>query len=288
MGYNNIMNKNKGFTLLEVLIYTGIMAIVGNLLSGLLVFSTKIQGRQTASIEVNTQLSFALQNIQRAVIDSSLIDIENDVSTSTLVLRFKDESQNPTKIYIENDKLVKQIASNPPQPITNDSVIANKVIFLKVSGYSGHDSLQVELALSYNTTNPDYSFFRSLTSATARVSAAIFDSNLIPGSNNYYDIGLNSTKWKDMYLSGSLYASENVDIGGDVNLAGDLNSDGVKAMLFGGWYCVGTGTASGSSNPLTGGQSCPTGFSATSMFSTGGIKNMSDQQVSVDCYICYK
>ena len=80
---------------MEVLIYTTILSITGTILSGVLLNATKIKSHQTAVIEVNEQLNFVMQNIQRSVMDSSVIDIENGVATSTLVLRFKDEMQKP-------------------------------------------------------------------------------------------------------------------------------------------------------------------------------------------------
>lgn len=195
--------KNKGgFTLMEVLIYTTILSITGTILSGVLLNATKIKSRQTAVIEVNEQLNFVMQNIQRSVMDSSVIDIENGVATSTLVLRFKDETQKPIQyFYILNNKVYKQEAGGTPQPLTNDNVIASNVNFVKISGYSGHDSLQIDLTLSYNTGNPTAAFSRTLSSAIARVSAATFDSDLIPGSS-IRDIGTSVAKWQNIYISG--------------------------------------------------------------------------------------
>jgi len=186
---------------MEVLIYTAILSITGTMLSGVLLNTTRIKSRQTAVIEVNEQLNFVLQNIQRSIADSSVIDITNGVSTSTLILKFKNETKNPTKFYIADSIIYKKEASGAAQPLTNDSVIATAVNFLKVSGYSGHDSVQIDLTLTYNTTNPTSAFSRTLSSAIARVSAATFDSDLIPGSS-IHDIGTSAAKWQDLYVSG--------------------------------------------------------------------------------------
>jgi len=188
---------------MEVLIYTTILGVTGTILSGVLLNTTKIKSRQTAVIEVNEQLNFVLQNIQRSIMDSSVIDIENSVSTSTLILKFKDEAKNPTKFYISSadNKVYKKEAGGAPQPLTDDSVVANAVNFLKVSGYSGHDSVQIDLTLSYNTTDLTSTFSRTLSSAIARVSAATFDSNLIPGSGSFYDIGTTALPWNNAYIA---------------------------------------------------------------------------------------
>ncbi|MEK7478381.1 MAG: tail fiber domain-containing protein [Patescibacteria group bacterium] len=200
----NTKQAKRGFTLIEVLIYTAILSISGSLLSGVLFNTTKIKSRQTAVIEVNEQLGFVLQNIQRSIMDSSIIDIDAGTSTSTLILKFKDDTKNPTKFYITDSIVYKKEASDTAQPLTDSSVIADAVNFLKVSGYSGHDSLQIDLTLSYNTSNPTSAFSRTLSSAIARVSAATFDSNLIPGTTSFYDIGTTALPWNNVYINGSV------------------------------------------------------------------------------------
>jgi type II secretory pathway pseudopilin PulG len=218
--------NKKGFTLVEILIYIGLLSISGALLSGVLLNTTRIKNRQTAVVEVNNQLNFVLQSVQRSIMDSSVIDINNDVSTSTLILQMKDDTKNPTKIYITDGILYKKEASNTAQPLTNSMVVVDAVNFLKVSGYTGHDSVKVDLTISYNTQNPTEDFSRTLSSAIARVSAATFDSNLIPGSDNFYDVGVSATKWKDMYLSGDLFAAGSVGIGNtDPEFALEIKSE---------------------------------------------------------------
>ncbi len=199
------MHKTKrGFTLVEILIYTGILGVTASILTGVLLNATKIKSKQTATIEVNNQLNFALQNIQRSIEDSSNIDIQNGVSTSTLTLKFKNELQNPTQFYVSDGILYKKEGASTAQPVTDSKVVVDAVNFLKVSGYSGHDSVQIDLTLRYNSQNPDASFSKTLSSAIARVSAATFDSNLIPGADNFYDVGQSSARWSNMYLSGKL------------------------------------------------------------------------------------
>ncbi|NCN95077.1 type II secretion system protein, partial [Candidatus Wolfebacteria bacterium] len=87
------MNKNKGFTLIEVLLYTIIFAIVGGLMTGILLTVTQVQQRESASAEVTGQLNFIMQRLRQIVSESSNIEIEAGVITSTLKLRMKDSSK---------------------------------------------------------------------------------------------------------------------------------------------------------------------------------------------------
>ena len=68
------MNKNKkGFTLLEVLIYVTIFAIVLGFLSVILITTTRVEMRESAATEVTQQSSYVVQTIQRLVRESSQI-----------------------------------------------------------------------------------------------------------------------------------------------------------------------------------------------------------------------
>ncbi len=196
---------SQGFTLIELLIYTGIIAIVGTLLGGVLLNVTKIQNKETASSEVNQQLDFVLQSINRLVRESSVVDIAGNSATSTLVLRMKDSAKDPTVIYLNNGKIFVKEGLATTTPLVNSAVTVDSLSFLKISTYPGHDSVQVDMAISYNNVgNLDKKSTQNISSAIARVSAATFDASLIPGATNNYDIGLSSNRWKDVYMSGRL------------------------------------------------------------------------------------
>ena len=88
------INNKKGFTLIEVLLYTAIFAIVGGLTTGILLTVTQVQQRESASAEVTGQLNFIMQRLRQIVSESSNIEIEAGVITSTLKLRMKDSSKD--------------------------------------------------------------------------------------------------------------------------------------------------------------------------------------------------
>jgi len=85
----------RGFSLIEILIYTAIIGIVGSLFSGILVSVVRIQNRQNSVTEVNQQLNFVMSNIQRLVRDSGLIEIDAGSATGTLKLRMRDPAKDP-------------------------------------------------------------------------------------------------------------------------------------------------------------------------------------------------
>ena len=263
-----MLQNKKGFSLLEILIYTGLIAIVGTLLSGILISVMQLGNQQSASTEVNQQLNFVLQTIQRLVRDSSLVDMPSATATSSLVLRMKTPSEDPTRIYISNNKVyLQQGAGGTPAPLTNDQVLVNNLNFVKISAYPGHDSVQVDLALSYNTQNPEQSFTKSLSSAVARVSAATFDSDVVPGSTNSYDIGLSTTRWKNLYLSGNLTVGNLVTLGNSTSDPSGTNgaiyyntaSNKFRGYQSGAWADLGGGIPAGTINTYAG-STAPSGW----------------------------
>ncbi|MEE8131938.1 MAG: prepilin-type N-terminal cleavage/methylation domain-containing protein, partial [Candidatus Paceibacterota bacterium] len=78
------MNKQsqKGFSLVELLMYIAIVGAAAALMTGVLTNVLKVQTRESTSNEVSNQLNFVIQTIQRLVRESSLIDIETATTTS--------------------------------------------------------------------------------------------------------------------------------------------------------------------------------------------------------------
>lgn len=207
-----------GFSLIEVLIYTAIIGMVGSFFVGILYTVTRIQNQQSSSIEVNQQLNFILSTLQRLVRDSSLIDITVNVPTNSLKLRMHDPTKDPTIITLSNNRISIQEGGNPPSYLTASSVTADKLSFLKISKFPGHDSLQADITLSYNTQNPQQQFSKSITLGVARVSAATFDSDIVPGADNTYSVGLSSNRWQDLNLAGNLTVAGNGTISGNLGV----------------------------------------------------------------------
>ena len=193
----------KGFTLFEILLYVGIFAVVASLFTGILLVVTRIQSSQSALLEVNGQLNFAMQTIQRLVRSSSNIEVEAGKSLTNIRLRMANPVKDPTVILVSNNAVEIKEGSAASSTLTTSSVVANSLQFVKYVNYPGHDSVQIDLTLSYNTSNPQREVSRTIRSAIGRASAATFDSTLVPGSNAY-DVGQSGARWRDGYFSGSV------------------------------------------------------------------------------------
>jgi hypothetical protein len=84
---------------------------------------------------------------------------------------------------------------------------------------------------------------------------------------------------------GTTNPSKKLDVQGDINVSGNQYVNGVKAYLFGGLYVTASVYCPAINNALTGGQSCPSGFTAQLVF--GALCNASDPSVR-SIYMCVK
>jgi len=220
----NKKNSSSGFTLLELVIYTGIFASVAGLLTSILVSTTKVTTNQTVTTQVSNELNLLLSTVQNQVRSSSNIDCvgssQSTCSTSTspgsyLKLRFENPALDPTCIYLSGTQILlaqgpdstnPQNCTSVTQAITTGKVNATSLTFTKYDFPGGHATVQVDATLAYNSTSPDMQISRSLHSAIGRVSAATFDSDLLPDLTNSRSIGtsIGPKTWKDLFLSGNL------------------------------------------------------------------------------------
>ncbi|HQA96215.1 MAG TPA: type II secretion system protein, partial [Candidatus Colwellbacteria bacterium] len=220
--------KIRGFTLMELLVYLGVFSIASVFLTNILLTVTDITGRESASREVSSQLDATLETIQALIQQSSNIE---SASGSTLKLRMSAPASDPTCITLESGVI--KIAQGPGTPadecsttktsLTTGSVVTNSLTFTKIDNirYSeaegrelvGHSVVNIDMSMTYNSTNPKYAISRTLTSAIGRVSAATFDSDLLPDTTNTRSIGTSALRWQNLNVNGTAYFAGNVGIG---------------------------------------------------------------------------
>ncbi|MDI6717642.1 MAG: tail fiber protein [Patescibacteria group bacterium] len=245
------LSSVSAFSLVEMIIYTGILAVVAGLFVGILSNVLRINVQESSGNEITSQLNSSMNLISKLVRESSNVEIDVATTTSILKLRMKDSQKDPTCVYISNGIL--KLAQGPDSinpsncsldpskisDITTSKVVANSVIFKKFTFYPGHDQVAIDLQISYNSDNPQAKISRILHTAVSRVSAANFDSNLLPGSDNIFQIGYpTNQRWKDLYISNSIndtvyFSGTNIGIGTNsptakLHIGGTAGTDGIR------------------------------------------------------------
>ncbi len=201
------LQQRKGFSLAELIIYLGILGVSAGIFGGMLNTITVTQVSEFNQNEVSGQLNFAIQTIQRYVRAASIVQGDSGVPSSTLVLQMPTAAQNPTTLYLQNNRIyVTQGASGTPLAITNDKVSIDTLEFRRFAQPASKDVVQIDIAISQQS-NGGQRIARSLRSAITRVNAAAFDSDLIPNTDGSYNIGTYpSARWKDGSFSGQVSA----------------------------------------------------------------------------------
>jgi len=195
-----------GFTLIEVLIYAAVFAVSAVFLVQILTTVTRTQLKQASANEVNAQVSFVAETIQRLVRESALVENDAGSATTTLRLRTTASSTDPTLVYVDasSTAIYLQQGSGSAVPLTDDKVTVGNFSITKFENSGALSVVQVDLTLNYNTSAEQSKATQTWRGAIARVSAASFDSSILPSSDGSLNLGGSSARWNDGYFSGSL------------------------------------------------------------------------------------
>jgi type II secretory pathway pseudopilin PulG len=206
------MKSRSGFTLIELIIFVGIFSVA---MGAFLAVFTDVSGiavRQSSTAEVQSQSQFLLQTIQYYVERSSMVSTTADTATQTLVLRMPSSTDDPAIIDMSGTAVRLKLGAGAAQNITSNKVEVSNLAFTKRSNPGGKDSVAVSFTVSYATTNRDLGFSQSLRSGVARVSAATFDSDVVPNSVGDHALGTVAGHWSSINNT-IFFNGSNVGIG---------------------------------------------------------------------------
>ena len=256
--------KNKrisGFSLIELLVYIAILSVVIGFIVTIFITTTKIGVKETSSTEVTSQINYVSKTIQRLVREASVIDIPVGTNTSTLKLRTSSSITDPTCIYLSTGTIKiaqgafpsgSENCTSTSTNLTSSKVVVDSLTFTKLTSYPGHDSMAFEIQMSLNTSSTENRSTKVLKSSIARVSAATFDSSLLPGSANTYDVGQSGSYWRRIILgdgsagSPAFSFSNDLDMGlfrGGTDVLG-FSTAGTQRMVIDSLGNVGIGVGS--------------------------------------------
>ena len=214
------MNARSGYTLVELLIFLAISAVVVVAFTGILVVTVQIQGRQSSAATVQQESTALLQQIQYYVQNAALVDIPTDTPTSTLVLRMGSSTEDPTTITLATSTGIVYIqqGNGAPQPLTSGRVAIANLTFIRHANPPAHDNVEVTFTANATTNNVANAFAQAFRTSVTQVSAASFDSNIVPSSTNTYSLGTAGAIWNN--INGVIYFNgANVGIGTAAPLA---------------------------------------------------------------------
>jgi type II secretory pathway pseudopilin PulG len=236
------ISASSGFSLVEVMIYIAIFAVSAVFLVSILTVVTRVQLRQASSQELEQQISFVGDTVRRYIQKSSLIDIDSGTPTSTLRLRMSASSTDATLVYASGSILYLEERNLNGTPtitaLTDKSVNVDSFYVTKYENPGGFSVAEIDLVMSYNTDNPQSDATRTLQTAITRISAATFDSDVNPNSNDALNLGTSGLNWRNAYFSGTLQVGNNIKLVGSTgNLATIVAGGGVIMKTPNGSAC---------------------------------------------------
>ncbi len=217
-------SSRSGFTIIELMIFSAIFALVTVSFLSILVAVVRIQARQGAANDVNQQSDFVLATVQRLVEQSSQIEGTSGVAVTDITMRMASTSQDPTRLYVATGTIYLKQGSAAAQALTTSQVQVTSASFTKRSNPGGRDGLAVNLTIANASASTTRNVARILNVFVTRASAATFDADVVPSTGNTYKLGVNAQPWQS--INETIYfSSGNVGVG-IVSPAAKLEVDG--------------------------------------------------------------
>lgn len=138
------MKKEKGFSLIELLLYVSIAAIVVLVVSGLLYTILQARVKNQTIAEVDQQGAQLVQIINQIVRNSQSVNSPTSGSSNSLSLGQTNASVNPTVFDLSSGVLRITEGSGSAVPLTNSRVSISGLTFQNLS-----DSIKFQFTISH-------------------------------------------------------------------------------------------------------------------------------------------
>ena len=157
------MIKTKGFSLLELVIYTGILAGLLVVVSGVFISLSRGNGQVQAKAEVNNAIRFATEMIRQDLknVDGGGVSLPSPGSPGAVLTL----SRNSTNITydVSGGALRRKEGTAAPENVTNSNIIVSSPVFTYINNYNSvldvsNISIKIEMTFTYNSNSPDWTY----------------------------------------------------------------------------------------------------------------------------------
>ncbi|MBI4692387.1 MAG: prepilin-type N-terminal cleavage/methylation domain-containing protein [Candidatus Terrybacteria bacterium] len=165
--------KNSGFSLLELLIYIAILAVVVVMISNIIFSLNKSRAKIEAESELNSNLRFSLLKIVQDIKEASSVSIPGTIGAASSTLQVF-VSPNIVLYDVFDGRLRRTVDGGLPDIITSDKVFIQAPSFFRLENYNPvlnatTTGIQISLTMNYNSQSPDYNYSESVkTTASLR------------------------------------------------------------------------------------------------------------------------
>ncbi len=211
--------REKGFTIIELLIYSAGFSMFALTFVYFLTTFFKVSNYQAGSSEIANQANFIVQTIQRQVAGASLLTVNDDGNDeidaslgqphAKLVMKNHAEttadssdSASPVSIYQNGSNIVMKTGNQAEVGLNSTtSVAVTALTFTKISTPPAKDVVLVSFSLQYQKGPAVEHISRQFTIGTQKTSDSIFDNAISPSANGTLDIGTTGSKWRSLFVA---------------------------------------------------------------------------------------
>lgn len=161
------INRQNGFTLFEVLIFTALFTGVAIVCATVLVTVLRVNARQSAAAEVNQQVQFLLTTVERAVEEATSID--NATGGSLLKTHLSDAAREPTLITVSGTTVTLQEGAGAAQALTSTKVDVSALTFTKRVNVNARDVVSVAFTMSYRSSSSPQQYTRTVRTSVQKM-----------------------------------------------------------------------------------------------------------------------
>jgi len=165
------MRRTRGFSLLELIVYMGILSLVSVILTSSFFALSTGRAKSEARSEVDASMRFAMTRILQDIKSASAVIAPTTGTSTTLSLQVGSD----TVVYGASvGQLQRTLNATPAERLTGSAVVLQQLLFTRSDNYNSvlaatTTTIQVDLTLRYNASSPEWSYASSVRgSATLR------------------------------------------------------------------------------------------------------------------------
>lgn len=163
--------KTKGFTLLEFILYFGLIILVIGSITSFSIDVVKARSKTLVIAEVEQNMRFGLQRILRTVRQASKLNAGAstfDSDAGVLSVDMPSASNTPTVFDLSGGSLRVKEGAAAAAPLTSPLVTVVKLRFAKDNLSGNNDAVTAEITVAWDGSNGDQTFtYASSASGTA-------------------------------------------------------------------------------------------------------------------------
>ncbi|MES2930458.1 MAG: prepilin-type N-terminal cleavage/methylation domain-containing protein [Patescibacteria group bacterium] len=154
----SLLQKNKGFTLIEILVAIGVLTLILGATISLIMMLVQSRSRSQIVGEVDGQGTNIMQTLAQTIRNASSIAAPaTGASASAVSLVMSDSAKSPTSFSLSGGIISMTEGSTAAVPLSSSQVTVSNLSFLNLSRPSTPGVIRIQFTVSYSTGAYAYS-----------------------------------------------------------------------------------------------------------------------------------